>query len=408
MTKGIASSLSLFSLYLLSLTVVLSTAAVNIALFTIVFSAVLAWPSMWYDFRRNSLFWLTLALTLYTITHSLISVYYHPSLAESSNPHWSHIARVTGILSLFIGWWIAYHRRHVPYLLMTLLAGLAIGLFAGIDLSALLNGSAVHRGTWGTPTNEVGYLSAVGFVGCFIGITQVILFGSKRLSTLALIIGLTATLFFFTVLLGSGTRGAWLAATIVLVSYIALLFIRLNKHHPRHTKRYALVTVFLMTALVPILYASSSSLENRLDSTWKIAKGVSEFDVKDINAADPSSGARIMMWQEGIKAIADRPLRGWGLGGKHLVAEQDGSNLKNHPHFHNLYIEIAVGLGLPGFILFILVYGKTIVTFMKKEKTNYEDFTPALLSATLALSLLVMFLSFVLAKPQEERSLFCL
>lgn len=65
---------------------------------------------------------------------------------------------------------------------------------------------------------------------------------------------------------------------------------------------------------------------------------------------------RISVWSEALPLIADRPILGYGVGsGTKIWAEQvvDGSLIWNAVHSHQQFLEVALGVGVVGLVLYL-------------------------------------------------------
>lgn len=71
--------------------------------------------------------------------------------------------------------------------------------------------------------------------------------------------------------------------------------------------------------------------------------------------SDASSTERIALWQEGLSAIAERPLLGVGLG-NYLASARPLLAPETPFYAHNLYLDIALEVGLIGLAAFLAVF----------------------------------------------------
>ncbi|MDZ7809181.1 MAG: hypothetical protein U5L11_02370 [Arhodomonas sp.] len=148
------------ALYVMALSVDLSTSGFNLAMGLLCIASIPLAGGIWRDLRDLPAFWLVSALTAYVVIQSLVIAAYHPVIGESSNPHWSHVARVAGLVSLIIGWWLFEYRQHLPRLLLLVVVGLAVNRLLSIDYAALTHGLFVQRTLWGDAPVRVGFASA--------------------------------------------------------------------------------------------------------------------------------------------------------------------------------------------------------------------------------------------------------
>ncbi|MDP2837935.1 MAG: O-antigen ligase family protein [Candidatus Moranbacteria bacterium] len=112
----------------------------------------------------------------------------------------------------------------------------------------------------------------------------------------------------------------------------------------RFEKRSALLLVMGLIILGTLL--SSSPLGSRFFSSF--------------SRQDGSNIERLRLWQEAVLHIGERPLSGVGLGNYPLLVKP--SALYREPIYaHNLFLDIAVELGLIGLALFLGVVGSALL-----------------------------------------------
>lgn len=91
------------------------------------------------------------------------------------------------------------------------------------------------------------------------------------------------------------------------------------------------------------------------------ARFLSSFDHKDT-----STTHRIELWSQASKEIIKRPLLGTGLGAySHTVAPR--ANYRTPIYVHNLFLDIAVELGVTGLVFFIGLLSTTLFVFYKNR-----------------------------------------
>lgn len=124
------------------------------------------------------------------------------------------------------------------------------------------------------------------------------------------------------------SRGAWISLLAVLGVYGVLC----NRK------------VFWLLLLLPVaLYFSHAAVWERLTSI--------------INPTDTSSTLRLALWESTWAMIMDKPLFGIGWGSYWLVYPEYDFFIQNAAvkifHAHNMYLNIAAEIGIPGFLAFI-------------------------------------------------------
>ena len=93
-----------------------------------------------------------------------------------------------------------------------------------------------------------------------------------------------------------------------------------------------------------------------------------------VNPTDTSSTLRIALWESTIAMIVDKPLFGIGWGAYWLVYPEYDFFLQNGNvkifHAHNMYLNIAAEIGIPGLIAFLgIMYGHIRLAFTVLKDT---------------------------------------
>lgn len=135
----------------------------------------------------------------------------------------------------------------------------------------------------------------------------------------------------FLVLLGTGTRGAFVAGAICMLPHIKL---------PR-TRGTFIASAVLMFASIPFLYVGLSNLANR---------SITSTSTEELNMSGRSTA-----WAFFLDEVETSPLFGKGLGAvTNLTQGETYSNLSLFVVPHNEYIRFLVDLGIIGTIVIIL------------------------------------------------------
>lgn len=167
------------------------------------------------------------------------------------------------------------------------------------------------------------------------GVVTAWLQGAKKTTVLAAVIALAA----FSSVLVSQTRGAWLAVAIVSVLSI----------FPLTGKARTLWLGCLGAALVAglILLGFSADTRNRL---------LSGFD-----SSDRSNNVRLELWQANFEILKDHPFGiGYNANDKLIGTAFDKLGFYRHEwmgHSHNEFVEIGVGSGWLGLVLYLWLSG---------------------------------------------------
>ncbi len=181
-------------------------------------------------------------------------------------------------------------------------------------------------------------------------ILGVLLFGWGRLEKLDRGIYLIATLLIISILILTQSRGALLAFVVVFFTLIIM--------------RWRVAWIGIIGLLIICFY-----------TVYRY--GVSYLlDAISYNDSLQGLGGRVEIWSRAIYMIQDFPISGIGLGSFGKVADllyplflfEPGSI----PHAHNLFLQIAVDLGIPGFVSWMAVLFVVIFSSWKLFRKNKE------------------------------------
>lgn len=363
-----------------------AVAGVNISWGLITVAALLLADEFWRDVRGLPLFWLMAVLTAYVVVQSLILVQRYPILSEASNPHWSHVARVTGLASLPIAWWLMRCRRHIPALLTVAVAGVMVGLLRESQWSQMLAHGLANRDYWGETPQKAGYLWGLILTGAAVYTGSRFLHGdlTSRRCQRQIAGGAIMTAIATVPVLYSQTRGAWLGCAGTVGGYLLINAAVLLRRRERLGRLAAsAATVVVITGGV-LAFAPGNMVSQRLGSVERALNAAETGRLAPVIQADGSVGKRLLMWKVGLEAWTVKPVFGWGVGGKPLVQQWSGEPIGKDGHFHDLYVDLLVGLGSVGFILFGLVIVSLVMTVAHNRPTR----EPAVTIHTLTLGLL--------------------
>ncbi len=107
-----------------------------------------------------------------------------------------------------------------------------------------------------------------------------------------------------------------------------------------------------------------------------------------MNPTDTSSTLRIALWESTIAMIMDKPLLGIGWGAYWLVYPEYDFFLQNENvkifHAHNMYLNIAAEIGIPGLLVFLgIMYGHIRIALNVLRET-LENWSAGVLLGILA------------------------
>lgn len=96
--------------------------------------------------------------------------------------------------------------------------------------------------------------------------------------------------------------------------------------------------------------------------------------------SDTSSIERLSLWEKALESIAERPWGGAGLGG-YVATVLPTADYRLPYYVHNLFLDIAVELGLVGLLFFLTLIGAIFAQLVKKKSGSPSPMRGALLAA---------------------------
>ena len=172
------------------------------------------------------------------------------------------------------------------------------------------------------PNLLAGFLVTMMAIGASMGYKAATIKGKVVLFSLVLMFGACLVLTY--------SRGAWLSLLAVIIVYGMLC----NRK------------IFWLLILLPFAMICGH-------------EGILERIMSIINPTDTSSTLRMALWESTIAMIRDKPFLGIGWGAYWLVYPEydfflNNANVKIF-HAHNMYLNIAAEIGIPGLIAFLTI-----------------------------------------------------
>lgn len=207
------------------------------------------------------------------------------------------------------------------------------------------------------------------------------------LATLASILGLIAVI-------GSGTKGAWLAAPFG-VGIVVLVF---QRNLRKTVSIIAILVCMLCAGIVTGIYGTA--IKNRLTL---MNDDVHEFVSGNVTG---SAGSRLEMWRASFDAWKESPILGLGQG-RYLPHVEKGIEsgryseiIGSYSHSHSDYFFTLASSGLMGVFSLLALYGVLILhAYKERNKTTAEGFHSD--KNTPAIALMVLTICFVFFSMTE-------
>lgn len=171
---------------------------------------------------------------------------------------------------------------------------------------------------------------------------------------LSRVVCLITALLSIVLLMLTHTRGAWVgvAAEIAVYAWV----------QRRHV--FGLVAATLVVAALLGVIVVRETRELTTLERWK-----------EVNASvlEPESlRVRLQVWEKGGQAIADHPLTGLGFGKNSFYKayyEREGW-VPRAAHLHNLFLETAVEIGVPGLLILLWLFGLIVLNAWRVWRQN--------------------------------------
>lgn len=280
----------------------------------------------------------------------------HVLILSASGSNLDQVSRIgLGLLNGFIFLALCGFSRQKLFNLVVLMAAahagfaILVAIFQGIDFTTLsLAAERAHGTTNPIPFSEMLFTS-LGIVA----ITFAARLDPGRSPT-SFPFGLLTGVIVLALIVGGGIFAVFLTGTRGTLSAFVLLFplilIALFDKVPSW-----LSAIFAVTILVAALVAASFLFER---------EPVTEMLLNFLEGApattypNNSIGYRLQLWTYGIELIRSRPFWGHGIDSLPQLLKQPElgidpkSIVSNFTHLHNQYLDIALKMGLIGFVLF--------------------------------------------------------
>lgn len=235
---------------------------------------------------------------------------------------------------------------------MALISAMCIGIaagqlaqildaFDGFGIEPIANLVANHPGRisgWWHPV--VGGSILVGALGLHL---PAAIMGQGRTR----IVGLIGCVVTGIGIIATGTRGAWIAAAMLILFTltIGLISKRATIKHLGWIAAIALISLVLVSALL------KTQIQNRIQETQSEMREILDGQY------DSYTGIRVEMALVAIDEIQAHPIKGVGAGGYQAWATLNDPEAPVHAHAHNGLLQVWATLGVVGVMLWIVLIG---------------------------------------------------
>lgn len=283
-------------------------------------------------FKGNKVFYFWTIFLLINIFSVIFSVDIGNSFRE--------IVRLTSIFSLFISGYLFVNNavdltKALKFVILSAILPAIIGIWQVVYAKEMLvEGGFRLASTFAHPNMLAFFMFFVLSITIFI-----FLYGYKKnvLSYFYII----ASILFFSILVLTYTRGAWLALLIFLIIIGLFKFRKL---------------LFLMLTIFLILYSTVSPLQHRIN------------DIFISNNYDSSITWRLNLYKDGLEYFKEKPVIGYGAGNSSLVIAENRDPHLGSTEPHNDYLKAALETGAAGLISYILLLITLIISLFRKYR----------------------------------------
>lgn len=235
-------------------------------------------------------------------------------------------------------------------------------------------------------TGFINMLELAGQLSMLIPVLVVVLCNSSRRIAKHWFLALTLMLSCVTLIL-NGTRGAWIAVSVVCLGYV-LLFLYKN-YKTVYWPKIIIAIVLVISVFSMVVYHMP---------------GARERTISMMKFQDRNLGARFAMWPSAFDMFTDHLLVGVGVGNYHeqyaekyaraeLIVKHTGSLYESwlvHKHPHNSFLHLLAETGLLGFCTFLSLYLYVLFHFCSRVSAK-EDFSMWANAALMVTSVFLLF-----------------
>lgn len=254
-----------------------------------------------------------------------------------------------------------YTMKHIRWIVFAFFIGLMLSsLFLIFNAEIrFLNGAGVNTFLYADLSKRI-HPTYMSFY--YVSATAILLINLKeRLFLMDKMISIFLLSFFFCFNILLLSKVGIIASTLLVVLFV--VFWAINK------KRFlsSFIVILGLSGLLFFSYQSSDFVRHRVG---ELIYGLFPDPDKKNNG---STGIRIQVWTQGLELIQEKPILGYGTGDvkDELIAKYEKSGMcsayDKELNAHNQFIQIAISIGLLGFLLFLFVLYKAIENGIKQR-----------------------------------------
>jgi O-antigen ligase len=357
--QKIVGHIGLFGLYLYAISGFVSTAGINCGILFMLVGVLPSFPSFMVKLKNEPFFWSVAAFAVYVLARTGLAAF------EDMHGSLSPIVSVSDLVllclsTLLVAWWLHGDSKRLSWVLGLALLGLVLRFARYMDWGLIANYMGKNRLGLGFTSTALGTYLAVVFIAIVLSILALIINPLKERPMFRLTAIMLLLLFSIGVgesLLLTQTRTAWFAVALVLPGACLMLgLLKLKSCESSAERRRLLIGMGgIVLFVICVVLLNSSLLSKRLnaqDGQHNFYGHLSSYVGDTFSLRE-----RMLIWQNGLANISGKPLLGWGLGSSDkLLGQSATQSIRKYNHYHNLYIQFAVELGLLGCLLFAAIW----------------------------------------------------
>ncbi|MBK1725628.1 O-antigen ligase family protein [Halorhodospira neutriphila] len=353
------------------------------------------WKTLCYGRSASLLAGLATAAALWVLLRSGLGALSPLVPAESIDPNsWWDYFRSSGVFALLIGLWVAAFPRSALWGL----AGMLLGMIAhplAAQFWTEIGGPLAGQGRLelGLSPNFLGNYTAamVGIGGVLIlyGVARLVERRDSAVGWGAFLLGLYSLCVYTSMWIASGSRHAWIAGVVSVPVVLAVFLVWGQRNRDGLVPvRYWIGGGAAILALVAVLaFSFKGVLVERFGDSAQTIRALVTLQPEHIETE--SLGQRVLMWAQGWEQLQQHPWGGWGPGGVPYVRGlAEHHKIAGGTNYHNTYLHMAVGMGIPWVLLWLTLNGAMIAGAIRSVSGWGLD--AVIVGAGLSLTLVVL------------------
>jgi len=320
---------------------------------------------IWPDLRQCSLFWVSLATTVYFLLRTFIACREFPEIVPFQIEMGLKMAHIGGLTSLLLVPWLYEKNKliRVDWLFILIVISFLGNIYLTLDWNHFLSIISPYEYYYiehqlRMNPNTAGFLGCMLILGLLTLTTKIVSEAKKQYQIIQILITTFSFLSIWIISfisINAESRAAWIAFGCVLPIWATLMIYNLIQQNKMSFKIWSIVTIVLLL-MVYIGWSQSNQIveqfQNESKTLHKLANG--HFT----NIPQKSVGKRIILWKFTYKKLIKRPIFGWGPGTfKDLVKKEGPKKVDHLGYNHNGFLQMLFQFGIAGGLLvFLLIY----------------------------------------------------